>query len=262
MVKLRLAAILVLVSVMACAASQSARLQLPPGARIGILNALEPQMTHVDVGTLRVDSFTRAYDVDWDIPGYVGRAIEKDLRARGDFTFVPMAVDTTSGWKQSTSDRILNAVKGWTAGEMKAYLEKTAAENRLDAIVTVSSYRSGTWEEKACFKIGKAGVVDTKGYGLFTRTKALSGLSGLLPVVGQNQATAFANVIVAVFQPKPATLAAYAAAPCSKSSLPDFPWGSDLKSLDPSVIRQVRAEVERLSAEAVRKALGAAGMVP
>ena len=89
-------------------------LQLPPGARIGILNVLEPQMTHVNVGALRFDSFTKVY------------------------------------------------------------------------------------------------------------------------------------IIVAVFQPRPAILAAYGWAPCSKSSLPDFPWKSDLQFLGPAVIQQVRPDVEHL----------------
>jgi hypothetical protein len=67
---------------------------------------------------------------------------------------------------------------------------------------------------------------------------------------------------VAVFQPRPATLAAYAAAPCSKESLQDFPWQSDLQFLGPAVIKQVRSFVERLSAEAARTALANAGLVP
>jgi hypothetical protein len=117
------------------------------------------------------------------------------------------------------------------------------------------------WEGDVCFKIGKEHVVSINGYGLFTRTRALSRLSGLLPV-GQNQASPYANIIVSVFQPQPATLAAYAAAPCSNDSLPDFPWGSDLQFLSPAVIQQVRLPVERLSAEAVQVALRNAGLLP
>ena len=88
-------------------------------------------MTHVHVGSLRYDSFTKVYNVDWNIPDYISRTIENDLKARGTYTFIP---------------------------------------------------------------------------------------------------------IVAVFQPSPATLAAYGWAPCSKSSLPDFLWKSDLQFLGPAVI--------------------------
>jgi len=63
------------------------RLQLPPGARIGILNALKPQMTHTAVGSLRFDSFSQVYSVDWDIPNHVERlgaeAAQSALRASG-----------------------------------------------------------------------------------------------------------------------------------------------------------------------------------
>jgi hypothetical protein len=255
-----LALFLMIVSSLGCAGSQPVRLQLPPDARIGILNVLEPQMTHVDVGTLRFDGFTNVYKVDWDIPGYLNRTIENDLKTRGNYTFIPLAVDADAGWKQTMSSGILSAVNSWMPGDLKAFLENAAAENRLDVIVSVISYDSGTWQQDACFEIGKSAVV-TKGYGLFTRTRALSAFSNLLPV-GQNSATPYANIIVAVFQPQPATLAAYGWAPCSKSSLPDFPWKGDLQFLSPEVIRQIRPHVERLSAEASKTGLGNAGLLP
>ena len=103
---IRTALFLMVVSALACAGSQPV-LQLPPGARIGILNVLEPQMTHVDVGSLRFNSFTNSYDVDWDIPGYINRMIENDLRARGRYTFIPLAVDAPADWKQSMSAGII-----------------------------------------------------------------------------------------------------------------------------------------------------------
>lgn len=256
----RVLLVLMIVGAMGCAGSQPVRLQLPPGARVGILNVLEPQMTHVDVGTFRVDGFTNVYNVDWDLPGYLNRTIENDLKARGNYTFIPLMVNADAGWKQSTSNGIVSAVNSWMPGDLKAFLEKTAAENRLDLIVSVSSYDSGTWQQDACFEIGKSAVV-TKGYGLFTRTRALSAFSSLLPV-GQDTATPYANIIVAVFQPRPAALAAYGHAPCSKSSVPDFPWKSDLQFLGPAVIQQLRPYVERLSADAARIGLGNAGLSP
>jgi hypothetical protein len=91
-------------------------------------------------------------------------------------------------------------------------------------IVSVSSFDTARWPQDDCFKIGKSEVA-TNGYGLFTRTRALSGFSNLLPV-GQNTAAPYANIIVAVFQSQPVALAAYGRAPCSKVSLPDFPWAS------------------------------------
>jgi hypothetical protein len=212
------------------------------------------------VGTFRIDSFTNVYNVDWDIPGYVNRTVETKLRTRGSYTFIPVAVNADASRKQSMSSGIFSAVHSWMPGDLKNFLEKTAAENRLDLIVSVSSYDSGMWHENACFEIAK-NVVATKGYGLFTWTRALSGLSSLLPVE-QNQATAYANILVAVFQPQPAALAAYAAAACSNENPLDFPWGSDLQFLGPAVIQQVRPHVERLSAEAVQAALGKAGLIP
>ncbi len=252
--------IMMMISVLGCAGSQPVQLQLPPEARIGMLNLLAPDMTHVDVGSLRFDSFTKLYKVNWDIPGYLNRTIKNDLSARGNYTFVPIAGNGPQDWKQSMSNSILNAVTGWTGDELKAFMNQTAADNRLDLIISVSSYDSGRWPQAACFKIGKNPVA-TNGYGLYTRSKVLSGLSQLLPV-GQNTATPYANILVAIFQTRPLNLAGYAQAPCSQASLTDFPGNSDLQFLSPEVIRQIRPHVERLSAEAVRTALAKVGLQP
>jgi hypothetical protein len=256
----RTALFLVVVSALGCAGSQPVRLQLPPEARIGILNVLEPQMTHVDFGSLRFNSFTKLYNVDWDIPGYLNRTIENDLRAGGNYTFISVEGNAPQDWKQSMSNSVLSAVKGWMPDELKAFLNQTAEAKQLDMIISVSSYDSDRWPQAACFEIGKNPVA-MKGYGLYTRTRALSGLSQLLSAV-ENTATPYADIVVAIFQTRPVTLASYAQAPCSKSSLPDFPWTSDLQYLSPAVIQQVRPHVERLSAEAARTALANAGLLP
>lgn len=99
----------------------------------------------------------------------------------------------------------------------------------------------------------------TKGYGLYTRDKLLSGLSSLAPV-GGDKATPYANIIVAVFQTRPAALAAYARAPCGKSSLPELPESGALQALTPGVIRDVKPYVEQLAA--AQSALKEAGLLP
>jgi len=256
----RLTLFLMAVSAFGCAGSQPVHMQLPPGARIGILNVLEPQMTHVDVGSLRFDSFTKIYNVDWNIPGYISRAIENDVKARGSYTFIPIAANAPADWKQSKAADILSAVNAWLPGDLKTFLKQAAEENRLDVIIAVISYDSGAWQQDACFEIASNAAV-TKGYGLFTRTRVLSAFSNLLPV-GQNTATPYANIIVAIFQPQPVALATYGWAPCSKSPLPDFPWGDDIRFLSPTVIQQLRPHVERLAAEAARTALANAGLLP
>ena len=252
--------LLVMASTVGCSGFQPVRLQLSPGARIGILNVLEQQMTHVAVGSLRFDSFTKAYTVDWGIPGYINRTIENDLRARGNYTVIPLAADAPAGWKQSMSDGILSAVNGWMPGDLKAFLKQAGEEKRVDVIISVSSYDTRPSQEGGCFEIAQNAVI-TKGYGLYTKTSVLSGLSNLLPV-GQNTAMPYANIIVAVFQPQPGTLAAYGQAPCSKSSLPDFPWPADLQFLGPAQINPLKPQVEQLSKDAAQTALGNAGLLP
>jgi hypothetical protein len=217
-------------------------------------------MTHVDVGSLRFDSFTKVYTVDWNIPDYIARTIENDLKARGSFTFIPLAVNAPADWKQSTATGILSAVNAWMPGDLEAFLKQAAEENRLDALISVSSYDTRTWQQDACFEIGKNAVV-TKGYGLYTRTSVLSGFANLLPA-GQEKAAPYANIIVAIFQTQPVALATYGWAPCSNTPLPDFPWASDIRFLSPAVFQMLRPHVERLGAEAARTALANAGLLP
>jgi hypothetical protein len=256
----RLGLFCMVVGVLACAGSPPAPIQLPPGARIGMLNLLEPQMTHVAVGALRLDSSTKVYPVDWDLPGYVNRSIQNELRAHGRYAFIPLATDAAADWKQSISNGVLSAVNAWLSGDLESFLERTAEENRLDAIISVSGYASESWPDAACFKIGKDAIA-TNGYGLYTRDKLLSGFSNLAPV-GRDTAIPYANIIVAVFRTRPAALSAYARAPCGKSSLPEFPESSGLQALNPGVIRQVKPYIERLAAEAARNALREAGLLP
>jgi hypothetical protein len=257
---LRSALFLMVVTTLGCVGSQPVRLQLPSGARIGILNVLEPQMTHSHVGSLRFDGFTTSHEVDWDIPGYMNRAIGDNLKARGNDILVPLAANAAEEWRQSTANAIIRAANWRIPSDLRTFLEKAALENRLDAIVSVSSYNSGLQRQESCFSIGNTAVA-TQGYGLFTWTRVLSGFSSRVPF-GQNTAAPYANIMVAVFQTQPAALAAFGLAPCSRSSLPEFPWWGDTHALSPTLIQQLRPYVEALSAEAAQTGLRNAGLLP
>jgi hypothetical protein len=90
-------------------------------------------MTHVAVGAMRFDSFMKVYPVDWDLPGYVNRSIQNDLRVHGRYAFIPLATGAAADWKQSMSNVVLRAVNGWLPGDLKSFLERTAEENRLES---------------------------------------------------------------------------------------------------------------------------------
>jgi len=240
-----------------CAGSQPVQVQLPPGARIGVLNLVEPWMTHIQMGALRFNSFTNTYPVDWDLAGRLTHRIEADLTPRGTFTFVPIAVDAAPGWAQSMSDAIQSTVTTWMSGDLRRFLQQTAVENRLDLIVTVSSYGTGTRPPDSCFRIFKTDL-PTQGYGVFTRMSAVPG-NQWVPV-GGNHAHAYANILTAVFQTQPVGLAASAFAPCSDAPLSDFPWPADIQVLGAAQFDALRPAVESIAAESVRAALSKAGL--
>jgi hypothetical protein len=256
---LRAALLVIVAGALGCAGAP-ARLELSPGARIGILNLLEAEVIHIHVGVLRFDGFTNSIDVDWDIPGFISRNIEAELRSRGGYTIVPLAGGADSDPQQRMSRAILRTSNWRMAGELRAFLEAAAVEQQLDAVITVSSFSSNARPQESCFAIGKEDV-NTRGYGLFTWQRVLSRVSERMPF-GQNIASPFANIIVAVFQAKPASLAGAGEAPCSNVTLQGFPLEGDLRQLSPEVMRELRAQIELLAAEAARLGLRRAGLVP
>ncbi len=244
-------------ALLACAKQQPIQVQLPPGARIGILNLVEPRMTHIEMGALRFDSFTNTYPVDWDLPGHLDRRIETELSRQGRYTFVPLGADASTGWKESMSASIQSTVNTWLSGDLKRFLRQAAAEHRLDLVVTVSSYQTGMQPPDSCFKVYKSDLA-TRGYGLFTRASIVP-QNQWLPV-GGDKAHAYADILTAVFQTQPVGLAAYAFAPCSDRPLESFPWPPDINSLGPAQFDAVRPAVEALAEASVRDALGKAGL--
>lgn len=245
------------VCIAGCAGSRPVQVQLQPGARIGVLNLVEPWMTHIQMGAVRFNSFTTTYPVDWDLAGHLTRRVEAILTQRGTFTFVPIAVDAAPGWVQSMSEAVQSTVTTWMSGDLRRFLQQTAVENRLDLIVTVSSYGTGTRPPDSCFQIYKTDLA-TQGYGLFTRMSIVP-RSQWVPV-GGNHAHAYANILTALFQTQPVGLAAFAFAPCIDAPLSDFPWPSDISFLGPPQFAAVRPAVETLAEASVRDALGKAGL--
>lgn len=256
---LRAALMVMMAGALGCA-SAPVSLKLPQGSRIGVLNVLEPEITHIHIGSLRFDGFTNSIDLGWDIPGFIGRQIEADLRSQGSYTLIPLAADAAADWKQAMARAILRSVNWRMAGELRDFIEAAAAAKQLDAVITVSSFNSNDRPHEGCFSIGDTEVV-TRGYGLFTWQRLLSRLSERMPF-GQNIASPFANIIVAVFQAKPAALAGFGESPCSNVTLQGFPWEGDIRRLSPEVAEQLKPLVEAMGADAARTALRNAGLLP
>jgi hypothetical protein len=243
-----------------CGAAGPQPLDLPPGARIGILDVLESQITHKDVGSLRIDSFEKRYDVSWDLPGFIDAHIERTLQDHGRYRVIRVPLDWPASQKRETADAITSAMNGWTPQALEDLIRRLAAEYRLDAVVTVSSFAAVSKDNGACFSIGKT-AIPTQGYGLYTRSFLLSGISGALPF-GQKEAYAYAHIALALFKPPGAKLSGSGRSPCMKSPLADFPWPAALTSLTPAEIDRLKPTIETLAAEAADEALRETVLMP
>ena len=67
---LRFLLIIVTVAITGCTVAQAPKFQFPSGTRIGVLNYLESHATHRHFSSLRIDSFSKPIDVEWNIPVY------------------------------------------------------------------------------------------------------------------------------------------------------------------------------------------------
>ena len=72
------------------AARPPATLALPVGARIGIVNLLDPEVTHFHGSRQIENSFLKTYTVNWSVSGMLLAAVKDRLSQLG-FSAVPLA---------------------------------------------------------------------------------------------------------------------------------------------------------------------------
>src|SRR5262245_15486564 len=73
----------------AAAAKPPAPLQLPAGARVGVLNLLDPDVTHFHASRQIENSFLKTYTMDWSIDAMLLAAVQDRLTQLG---LTPVAI--------------------------------------------------------------------------------------------------------------------------------------------------------------------------
>ena len=75
------------------AASEPQVTTLPAGAHVGVVNLLDPEVTHFHASRDLKDSFLKTYTVNWPVPAMLMQVLQARLTQLG---FAPVALGATS----------------------------------------------------------------------------------------------------------------------------------------------------------------------
>ncbi len=189
-----------------CTATPRPKFQFTANTRIGVINHLESYATHQNFSSLRIGSFSKKLNVNWQIPTYFEDKLTRTLRSDPRYTVIPIRPAETSGGIDQQLDRIdeiamLNKVKP----EVADFLKTLADKHNLDVIIVIKSFRG-----PSAFKIDKH-PFELQGYGLFTKVFLIS-----------KQAYVYANIAAVVFKTEPFTYIGSGKPKNMKSPIEDF----------------------------------------
>ena len=234
-----------------CKTAPEPRAEVAPGARVGIVNGLEPYVTHQHMTVRRVGSFTRRISVDWDIPSRVDRRAESALRSGGRFEVLSIDAPRASARLEQLSDQVgAAAVRRSVPSELSGFIGGLAETHGLDVVVLIQSFSGDS-----PLTIHDSPVV-VQGYGLFTRRTGLSSVG-----VRNNWVHPYAQVRVVVFATRPVARIGVGRPPLRTTrSVDGFNWPADINNIPQADIERLRPIIEAYVDEALDEALISAGL--
>ena len=84
MIRYIFVALAVLFVCISCATDPGPPPTFQAGTRVGIVNSVEPYLTHRHITVRRINSFTGQIEVDWNIPGYLDAQLNAAVKALDD----------------------------------------------------------------------------------------------------------------------------------------------------------------------------------
>ena len=256
--------IIILVSMIACTASQDRRTKInfSSGTRIGVINVLESYATHTHFASISTERFTKTYEVDWEMPAYVNNELMKLLQHDQRFTLLRIHHTESSDLNQHAEDFSNLANSDTITPQLAARLERLAEASNVDVIIFIYSYNGPsiyTYNAPSQeFNQAKAPIW-LQGYGLFTRWLNPAKLLRWLPFRG---AYPYAQIAVSVFSSQPLTWLATGKPKLTSTSLGDFDWPSDAKKLPLPELNKARPGIDKYADQALQNALQMSNLLP
>jgi hypothetical protein len=130
----------ILVAMGTAAAKEPVTLQLPAGARVGVVNLLDAEITHYHASRRLQDSFLKTYPVKWRVSAMLLAAVSGELTQRG---LAPVPLAPGAELSRARESCFLNAelAKGLPR-ECAALFAKLSAAEHVDAIIVLGPGRN------------------------------------------------------------------------------------------------------------------------
>ena len=219
--------------------------------RVGILNSLEPYLTHRHITIDRINSFTKQIKVDWDLPAYVETQLIGSLKKDKRLTIVPIRSPQILERQKQLTDQIgAAATRRRVSQDLVDFIEDLAKTNDLDVIIMVQSFLG-----ESPWKIHDD-IIVLEGYGLFTR-RTLLGAFG----VRNSWVHPYAQIRLVVFQTQPVLRIGAGLPRLTRARMDNFNWPADINNIPQTELDKIRPRIEGYADQAVNNALQDAHMV-
>lgn len=248
--------LVIFIGVLSC--TTTPKYNFPQGTRVGIINLLEPHVTHQNFSSFATKNFTKTYQVDWDMPAYAENQLIAQLKKDSRFTAVKIRLSEPHKEKilrlKMVEQVLLSQASPPAISSQGASLLDTLSNPYAVQVVVVI----GSYSGPSPYKSGET-QIQVEGYGLFTR-KLFSGKLGEVfdGLFSFRKAYAYAQIGVIVYKAQPVTY--IAAARAIRKGRPlrpinDFNWDANIRNLSESELNRTKQPIEEYIEETIKKAL-------
>ena len=121
-------------------AAKPVPLQLPAGARVGVVNLLDPDVTHFHAARQIENSFLKTYTMDWSVDAMLLAAVQDRLTQLG---LTPVPIGPGDELRRAREPCFLDAaLAGGLPKECAALYTRLAASERLSALFVLGPGRN------------------------------------------------------------------------------------------------------------------------
>ena len=234
-----------------CASDPGPKPTFDQGTRVGIVNSVEPFLTHRHITVRRINSFTKEIEVAWDIPGYLDTKLTQALKKDSRFVVVPLtSPEILSRQKKLSESMTFAATRTRISQDVTDFIESTAKAHDLDVVIVVQTFNG-----ESPWSISDD-VIRLQGYGMFTRRTMLGTVS-----IRSHWAHPYAQIMVAVFTAQPVTRIGAGFPRLTRGRMDNFNWPADIKNVPRAELDKLRPRIEQYADQAVNNALRDARMV-
>ena len=258
-----LIALLFFIFILSC--STAPKYNFPQGTRVGIINLLEPYVTHQNFASFASENFKKTYEVDWDMPSYAENQLIGQLKKDSRFTAVKIRLSEPHNKKilrLKMVEQVLlsQAFPPVMPPQGARLLDALSNPNNVQVVILIGSFKG-----PSPYRTNTEEFINVEGYGLLTRRLFRGKLGSIFDgLISFRRAYAYAQIGVIVYKVQPVTY--IAAARAIRKGRPlrpinDFNWDADIRNLSDSELKRTQQPIQAYIKEAIKRALGNANLL-